>query len=83
MPVTLSARAIGDALARVQEHDIDAQSALGWLARSPRAMSDFLLRAEPIGIVAWRERRLTAAGRGALHHGLRARALGPATTVAR
>lgn len=46
-------------------------------------VGEFLLRAEPLGIVVWRERRLTAAGRGALHHGLRARALGPATTVAR
>jgi hypothetical protein len=31
MPVTLSARAIGDALARLQEHEIDAESALSWL----------------------------------------------------
>lgn len=31
MPVTLSARVIGDALARLQEHDIDAESGLGWL----------------------------------------------------
>jgi hypothetical protein len=43
-----------------------------------RAVSAFLLRAEPVGIVAWREGRMTATGRAALHHGLRARALGPA-----
>lgn len=45
------------------------------------AVSGLLLRAEPVGIVAWRERRLTAAGRAALHHGLRARALGPARSI--
>jgi hypothetical protein len=46
-----------------------------------QAVSAFLLRAEPVGIVAWRERRMTAAGRAALHHGLRARALGPARWI--
>ncbi len=45
------------------------------------AVSAFLLRAEPAGIVVWHERRLTAAGRAALHHGLRARALGPAQRI--
>ena len=45
------------------------------------AVSTFLLRAEPAGIVACRERRLTAAGCAALHHGLRARALGPAGRI--
>lgn len=45
------------------------------------AVSDFLLRAEPVGIVKWRERRLTAAGRAALHQGLRARALGPVQSI--
>lgn len=46
------------------------------------AVGFLLARAEPLGIVAgrgWTERRLTAAGRTALHIGLRARALGPAT----
>jgi hypothetical protein len=46
-----------------------------------RAVSGFLLRAEPVGIVAWHERRPTAAGLGALHNGLRARALGPARSI--
>ena len=36
------------------------------------AVSSYLLRAEPAGIVVWHERRLTAAGRAALHNGLRA-----------
>lgn len=45
------------------------------------AVSGFLLRAEPVGIITWRERQLTDAGRAALHHGLRARALGPARSI--
>ena len=45
------------------------------------AVSGFLLRGEPIGIIGWPDRSLTAAGRDALHHALRARALGPARSI--
>jgi hypothetical protein len=31
VPVTLAARAVGDALARVQEHEVDPEPALSWL----------------------------------------------------
>jgi hypothetical protein len=31
MPVTLAARAVGDALARLQEHEVDPEPALSWL----------------------------------------------------
>jgi hypothetical protein len=31
MALTLSAREVGDALARLQEHEIDAEAALSWL----------------------------------------------------
>ena len=62
----------------------------GWRAGAARpsihhtgaAVVLLLARAEPLGIVAgrgWTERRLTATGRSALHIGLRARALRPAT----
>jgi hypothetical protein len=92
VPVTLPARALGDALARLQEHDVDAEPALSWLGwdgEGPLRLRRYdllvylwyALRAEPVGIVAWRERCLAAAGRAALHHGLRPRALGPVRSI--
>ncbi|WP_028057676.1 hypothetical protein [Candidatus Solirubrobacter pratensis] len=64
----------------------------GWHAGAARpsihqtgaAIGQALARAEPLGIVTgqrWKDRRLTEVGRSALHTGLRARALGPATTI--
>ena len=75
-----------DALAEPIEPAIAAD---GWRAdgRPPErrdiswAVSAVLLRADPAGIVVWHERRLTACRRAALHHGMRARALGPARRI--
>jgi hypothetical protein len=64
----------------------------GWHAGADRpnvhqvgaAIGQALARAEPLGIVVgrrWQDRRLTDVGRTALHMGLRARALEPATTI--
>jgi hypothetical protein len=74
---------------RLAEPIDPAIAADGWHAggRSPDrrdiswAVSGFLLRADPVGIVVWHERRPTACGRAALLHGLRARALGPARRI--
>jgi hypothetical protein len=48
------------------------------------AVGHFVASCEPLGIVVgrgWTERRLTNAGRYALHVGLRTRALGPSTAL--
>jgi hypothetical protein len=77
---------------RLAERIHSVIKAEGWRAGAARpsihhtraAVGFILARAEPLGIVAGRgqtDRRLTAAGRTALHVGLRARALGPATRL--